>query len=54
MPNQLFMAIQHIECGFNEKNNNFSLKVNKSKTIEKRCNIYKLYMVLNNNYILCK
>ena len=40
MPNQLFMAIQHIECGFNEKNNNFSLKVNNSKTIEKRCNIY--------------
>ena len=35
MPNQLFMAIQHIECGFNEKNNNFSLKVNNSKTIEK-------------------
>lgn len=49
MPNQLFMAIQHIECGFNEKNNNFSLKVNKSKTIEKRCNIYKLEMILNNN-----
>ena len=49
MPNQLFIAIQQIECGFNEKNKNFSLKVNKSKTIEKRRNIYKLEMILNNN-----